>query len=82
MCDWNWNKRNQQEERCLKWHNLYNLGPELLKGPPTRHNILHSYVGIYIPLPVRLHGVVLNYFSTGTTLPFLHLSSIPIINMR
>jgi hypothetical protein len=25
-----------------EWHNLYNLGPETLKGPPTRHNIRAS----------------------------------------
>jgi hypothetical protein len=28
-------------------------------------------VGLYIHSPIRLHGVVLNYLSTGTTLPYL-----------
>jgi hypothetical protein len=28
------------------------------------------------PLPIRLHGVVLNYLSIGTTLPFLPLISV------
>jgi hypothetical protein len=29
-------------------------------------------VDLYIHSPLRLHGVVLNYLSTGTTLPFTH----------
>jgi hypothetical protein len=28
-------------------------------------------VDLYIHSPIRLHGVVLNKFSTGTTLPFI-----------
>jgi hypothetical protein len=27
-------------------------------------------VDVYIHSPIRLHGVVLNYLSTGTTLPY------------
>jgi hypothetical protein len=27
-------------------------------------------MGLYIHFPTRLHGVVLNYLSTGTNLPF------------
>jgi hypothetical protein len=29
--------------------------------------------GSILPLPIRHHGVMLNYLSTGTTLPFLPL---------
>jgi hypothetical protein len=28
-------------------------------------------VDLYIHSPIRLHGVVLNYLSTGTTLPYI-----------
>jgi hypothetical protein len=35
-------------------------------------------VDLYIHSLIRLHGVVLNYLSTGTTLPLLaHLTSLP-----
>jgi hypothetical protein len=27
---------------------------------------------IYTSTPIRIHGVVLNYLSTGTTLPYLY----------
>jgi hypothetical protein len=30
-------------------------------------------VGLYIHSPIRLHGVVLNKLSTGTTLPSLNI---------
>jgi hypothetical protein len=29
---------------------------------------------LYIHSPIRLHGVMLNYLSTGTTLPYLYLT--------
>jgi hypothetical protein len=30
-------------------------------------------VDLYIHSPIRLHGVMLNWLSTGTTLPYLYL---------
>jgi hypothetical protein len=30
-------------------------------------------MGLYIHSPIRLHGVVLNYINTGTTLPFFSM---------
>jgi hypothetical protein len=36
-------------------------------------------VGLYIHSPIHIHGVVLNYLSTGTTLPFYLLILIPLL---
>jgi hypothetical protein len=44
--------------------NLGFLYPKLLLFHSSSSSVIH-------PLPIRLHGVVLNYLSTGTTLPLL-----------
>jgi hypothetical protein len=46
-------------------------------GPEADHSLSASAevkenVDLYIHSPIRLHGVVLNSFSTRTTLPILH----------
>jgi hypothetical protein len=67
--------------RCLAmvYHN-----PLYSDGRLTRHNINRAscdhgmsrpqVVDLYIHSPIRLHGVVLNYLSRGTILPFTPLS--------
>jgi hypothetical protein len=48
-------------------------GSEADYTPPTSARG-QEYVDLYIHFPI-LHGVVLNYLGTGTTLPFLPLPS-------
>jgi hypothetical protein len=47
-------------------------GREVDRSPPTSAEVKN--VDLYIPPPVRFQGVVLDYLSTGTTLPFFTLS--------
>jgi hypothetical protein len=44
-------------------------GPEADHSPPTSAEV-KEYVDLYIHTLIRLYGIVLNYLSTGTTLPF------------
>jgi hypothetical protein len=48
-------------------------GREVDHSPPTSVEVKKMW--IYTSTPIRLHGVVLNYLSTGTTLPYhlLHI---------
>jgi hypothetical protein len=42
--------------------------------------LLEMWIYISIPCPTRLHGVVLNWLSTGTTLPLLFVFSTSVYN--
>jgi hypothetical protein len=44
------------------------LGRQAGHSPPTSAEVKKTW--IYTSTPPRLHGVVLNYLNTGTTLPF------------
>jgi hypothetical protein len=43
-------------------------GSETDHSPPTSTEVKKMWV--YTSTPIRLHGIVLNQFSTGTNLPF------------
>jgi hypothetical protein len=46
-------------------------GREADHSPPTNAEIKKTW--IYTSIPICLHGVVLNWLSTGGTLPYRHL---------
>jgi hypothetical protein len=45
-------------------------GREADHSSPTSAEVKKN-VDLYIHFPIRLHGVVINYLRSGTTLPFL-----------